>query len=472
MANKFNKAMKNAERARDISSNRTTKKIRKLYKDIANEYAKKLNRVNSNTLTEQYLRESIIYLNKEYDRLGKKLKKDIESEISKVIKTTTDEQLSFFNNICDNYSVNLKPQFIDMFSKVHEDVLRQVISGSMYKDKLKLSDRIWSNIDKTKKDLDYIVSRGLAEKRGSYDIAKDLEKYVNPKVKKDYDWSKVYPKSNKKIDFNAYRLASTYITHAYQKTAKESCRKNPFVKGIKWMSSHHSRMCKVCADRNGKTYIPEELPLEHPLGKCTFEYDIPMSMEDIGKELRSWIDGEENSKLDEWFDEYGLDFAGIEGKVNKNKEPTEDEMLALYKYMGGDAYKINEKLRRNIKLTEEDEWFINNLDKVLDKMPNYEGDVTRSLYFYNKESLIEFLESHELRKVKEYKEFLSTTKGETYNPNAQVEIYILDSKKGKNISMYNDKEKEILYERNSKFEVMEIEEINGKYFILLEERDE
>ncbi|MDX5707032.1 hypothetical protein SIK39_05945 [Clostridioides difficile] len=99
MANKFNKAMKNAERARDISSNRTTKKIRKLYKDIANEYAKKLNRVNSNTLTEQYLRESIIYLNKEYDRLGKKLKKDIESEISKVIKTTTDEQLSFFNNI-------------------------------------------------------------------------------------------------------------------------------------------------------------------------------------------------------------------------------------------------------------------------------------------------------------------------------------------------------------------------------------
>ncbi|HBE9895599.1 TPA: hypothetical protein KNO03_003501 [Clostridioides difficile] len=321
MANKFNKAMKNAERARDISSNRTTKKIRKLYKDIANEYAKKLNRVNSNTLTEQYLRESIIYLNKEYDRLGKKLKKDIESEISKVIKTTTDEQLSFFNNICDNYSVNLKPQFTDMFSKVHEDVLRQVISGSMYKDKLKLSDRIWSNIDKTKKDLDYIVSRGLAEKRGSYDIAKDLEKYVNPKVKKDYDWSKVYPKSNKKIDFNAYRLASTYITHAYQKTAKESCKKNPFVKGIKWMSSHHPRMCKVCADRNGKTYIPEELPLEHPLGKCTFEYDIPMSMEDIGKELRSWIDGEENSKLDEWFDEYGLEFAGIDNKkYNSNKK--------------------------------------------------------------------------------------------------------------------------------------------------------
>lgn len=469
MANKFNKAMKNAERARDISSNRTTKKIRKLYKDIANKYAKKLNRVNSNTLTEQYLRESIIYLNKEYDRLGKKLKKDIESEISKVIKTTTDEQLSFFNNICDNYSVNLKPQFTDMFSKVHEDVLRQVISGSMYKDKLKLSDRIWGNIDKTKKDLDYIVSRGLAEKRGSYDIAKDLEKYVNPKVKKDYDWSKIYPKSNKKIDFNAYRLASTYITHAYQKTAKESCKKNPFVKGIKWMSSHHPRMCKVCADRNGKTYIPEELPLEHPLGKCTFEYDISMSMEEIGKELRSWIDGEENSKLDEWFDEYGLDFAGIEGKANKNKEPTEDEMLALYKYMGGYAYKINEKLRRNIKLTEEDEWFINNLDRVLDTMPNYEGDVTRSLYFYNKESLDKFVSMYKLGEIVTNYDYTSTTKGSTYNPEGQVQMYILNSQKGKDVSKYNPKEQEVLYKRGSRFKVIEVERIKGTIHILLEE---
>ncbi|EGT5043682.1 hypothetical protein DAF96_11045 [Clostridioides difficile] len=469
MANKFNKAMKNAERARDISSNRTTKKIRKLYKDIANKYAKKLNRVNSNTLTEQYLRESIIYLNKEYDRLGKKLKKDIESEISKVIKTTTDEQLSFFNNICDNYSVNLKPQFTDMFSKVHEDVLRQVISGSMYKDKLKLSDRIWGNIDKTKKDLDYIVRRGLAEKRGSYDIAKDLEKYVNPKVKKDYDWSKIYPKSNKKIDFNAYRLASTYITHAYQKTAKESCKKNPFVKGIKWMSSHHPRMCKVCADRNGKTYIPEELPLEHPLGKCTFEYDISMSMEEIGKELRSWIDGEENSKLDEWFDEYGLDFAGIEEKANKNKEPTEDEMLALYKYMGGDAYKINEKLRRNIKLTEEDEWFINNLDRVLDTMPNYEGDVTRSLYFYNKESLDKFVSMYKLGEIVTNYDYTSTTKGSTYNPEGQVQMYILNSQKGKDVSKYNPKEQEVLYKRGSRFKVIEVERIKGTIHILLEE---
>ncbi|MFN1842183.1 hypothetical protein ACK2FW_03480 [Clostridioides difficile] len=83
MTNKFNKSMKNAERFRDISSNKTTKKIRQLYKDIANKYVKKLNKVNSNTLTEQYLRESIVYLNKEYDRLGKKLKKILKGKYQK-----------------------------------------------------------------------------------------------------------------------------------------------------------------------------------------------------------------------------------------------------------------------------------------------------------------------------------------------------------------------------------------------------
>ena len=33
-----------------------------------------------------------------------------------------------------------------------------------------------------------------------------------------------------------------------------------------------------------------------------------MSLEEIGTELRSWIDGEQNIKLDKWFKDYGEDF--------------------------------------------------------------------------------------------------------------------------------------------------------------------
>jgi hypothetical protein len=33
-----------------------------------------------------------------------------------------------------------------------------------------------------------------------------------------------------------------------------------------------------------------------------------MNLEDIGAELRAWVDGESNNKLDKWFSEYGEDF--------------------------------------------------------------------------------------------------------------------------------------------------------------------
>ena len=44
------------------------------------------------------------------------------------------------------------------------------------------------------------------------------------------------------------------------------------------------------------------------MGRCTFLYDIPMSLDEIGNDIKSWINGEHRPKLDEWFSEYGLDF--------------------------------------------------------------------------------------------------------------------------------------------------------------------
>lgn len=301
----FNKLMKDVEKNRNKEMKNISKKIRKLYKDVANDYIKKLNKVPERSLQERFLTDSIKYLQKEYDRLGKEIEGSVTKGISKIIRDTTDAQLSFFGGLC----VDLKPHFADMFTRVHEDVLREVISGEMYKDKISLSKRIWKDIDKTKADLEYVLSRGLAEKKGTYEIAKDLEKYVNPNCLKDYNWSMVYPKSKKKIDYNAYRLANTYINHAYQNVAKKSCEKNPYVDGIQWLSAHDDRVCDICAERNGKVYKVEDLPLDHPMGRCSFLYAISMDLEDIGEELGRWArDEEENNKLDNWFKEWGLDF--------------------------------------------------------------------------------------------------------------------------------------------------------------------
>lgn len=299
----FNKLMKDIERKRNKSMSSVTKKVRKLYRKIANEYIEELSKVDKHSLRYRFLEDSIRHLQQRYDALGKELEEDVYSRVKKIIKQTTDAQLSFFSDIC----TDLKPHFTDMFTKIHEDVLREVISGEMYKDKISLSKRIWKDIDKTKEDLEYVLSRGLAEKKGTYEIAKDLEKYVNPNCAKDYDWSKVYPKSKKKIDYNAYRLANTYINHAYQHAAKKSCEKNPYIENMKWLSAHDERVCDICKERDGKLYLPKDIPMDHPMGRCSFIYEID-DLETISKELKSWVNGESYEKLDNWFSEYGLEF--------------------------------------------------------------------------------------------------------------------------------------------------------------------
>ena len=56
-----------------------------------------------------------------------------------------------------------------------------------------------------------------------------------------------------------------------------------------------------------------------------------------------------------------------------------------------------------------------------------------------------------------------------YNPEGQVQIFIQDAEKGKDISAINEKEQEVLYKRNSEFEVVNMVKNQGKYYILLGE---
>lgn len=156
-------------------------------------------------------------------------------------------------------------------------------------------------------------------------------------------------------------------------------------------------------------------------------------------------------------------------KVANNKL-TKDEHYAINKYISSDFYTINEKLRKEQTLSKEEIKLTLDLDKALNKLPNYKGLVTRSLNF-SKEELKIFLNKHQLNEVVTYNSYTSTTCGERYNEKSQVELYIY-SQNGKNMIKYNQLEQEILYKRDSKFKVKEIDIKNNTYHILLEELNE
>ena len=66
--------------------------------------------------------------------------------------------------------------------------------------------------------------------------------------------------------------------------------------------------------------------------------------------------------------------------------------------------------------------------------------------------------------------YISTTKKGVYNPDGQVQIFIQNAQKGVDMSVYNTKEYEVLYARNSTFKVLNKIKKDGKYYILLEEK--
>lgn len=283
--------------------------IKQIYNDMYKNLSKKLNKVNPDSLTKRYLEELQKELAKEIKIIHTKVEKVIKKNTEKSTNLANNVQLDFFMQINEQYSLNMKDTFASMFSKIPKAAMDEILFGDAYKDRKGLSERIWRATKIFDKDIDYIVTEGIANKKTAYEIAKDLEIYVNPKASKPWEWSNVYPNASEKVDYNAQRLARTAVNHAFQQAQKRSCEKNPYVTGIRWVSAGiHGRTCPVCSDRDGQLFKVNEVPLDHPNGLCTTIPEIPMSFDEIGMELRTWVDGMSNSKLDKWFYEYGEEF--------------------------------------------------------------------------------------------------------------------------------------------------------------------
>ena len=153
----------------------------------------------------------------------------------------------------------------------------------------------------------------------------------------------------------------------------------------------------------------------------------------------------------------------------QSQKLSESEQYAISDYVSSGSYTINEKLRNGAKLLEEEKKKAKSLDSALEKFPDYKGTVTRSLYFRFEKKMRKFLDEYRVGKTVTYREFLSTTCGDVYNPQGQVLITIIDSQKGKDIREYNPEEQEILYRRNSKFMVLEKRLIDDIWHITLKE---
>lgn len=315
MANKNPFAI--AEGRRIEITEEQSKQIRQMYKDIRKEFKQRIDALSkrsniSSVMRAQYLKEFQKDLENEIRILNAQLEGTIKSNILNVSRAV----------VLDSNNLAREMGFSGIFTSdyyIPTQVVNDLISGRLYEGKWTLSKAIWSDNQKKLGDINQIIAKGVAENKPTYDIAKDLERYVNPNARKDWKWSKVYPGSSKKVDYNAQRLARTMISHAYQESFVQSTKDNPFIESYRWLASGGDRMCDICAERDGKIFAKDELPMDHPNGMCTFEVVIEKSYEQIARDLHDWINDEGDSKLNSQLDDYAETLGyNVKGMTSQN----------------------------------------------------------------------------------------------------------------------------------------------------------
>lgn len=252
----------------------------------------------SESLRKTYLNKLVKQLKESYKSIGEGLEKQIQKGMLDTAQAVVDNNSDWLKK------AGLKVE--GAYSYVPQDIVSLLSSGKLYGEGWSLSKAIWGDSQKKAHDIDQVVAAGVAANKSAYEIAKDLEQYVNPNAKKEWDWSKVYPGTTKKVDYNAQRLARTMVSHAYQQSLLATTKHNPFVTGYRWRSAHVSRTCELCNERDGQVYSADDLPLDHPNGMCTFLVELSGSLTDVADRLGNWVNGAEDPELDNWYKSMNL----------------------------------------------------------------------------------------------------------------------------------------------------------------------
>lgn len=300
MANKKPQiSLSSAEEVRDKITAKQAKQIKAMFTKLAKEAREKAKKLEgrdniSSIIQKKYLEDLAKELEHQLNADFAKLKKNLEQDMTQVSESVIDCVREFEESVGMPIS--------NSWLNVPVDAVEAVQSGKLYAGNWTLSSRIWGMEKKVSKDIHTVIAEGIAANKSAYDIAKDLEKYVDPKAKKDWNWSKVYPGTNRKVDYSAQRLARTMVSHAYQFSFVESTKDNPFITKYKWISSHDKRVCPICKERDGKLFDKDKLPLDHPNGRCTFVSVFEKSSMQISDEMAAWVKGKEGDfpKIDEY----------------------------------------------------------------------------------------------------------------------------------------------------------------------------
>lgn len=344
--------------------------------------------------------------------------------------------------------LNLKTSF----ATLDRNKINQVIGKPWLSDGKTFSDRIWQDKEQLINTLRTKITQSFITGSTLDEAVEDISKFVSDKIK------------NK--EYVARRLLETESA-AYASKAQIEAFKSIDVEKYEIVATLDLHTSEICQEMDGKVFniSDQEIGVTVPPFHSHCRTVIAPYFDDEPTRASRDENGEYKEvkymNYKEWKDQYiKKDELGL----------TLNQKSAIMKYIGSDSYKINEALRNGTNLTQDQKEWVKVLDEALEKIPVYEGQVTRSLSFQlqGKEALEEFLKLYNIGNEIEYPAYTSATIGETYNPSGEVQLTII-SKTARNITTLNKGEQEVLFERNKKFKIVDRYDTSKIHYILMEE---
>ena len=427
------------------------------------EYVEKmLEPKNRNVVIEEMSAEAVakLAINKEFltDLMEKKpeVAKQLEKFANNVIRKTTN---SAFDNPLTEYGLNtIKKIFETTLNNAKEDVAKLTEKQSK---KVFETQKTAEQITKTKKS--FIEG---TEEHNEVLKAREEQKQQRQKEQdladQQYEWMMKNMPPSEDVE---------EPTPKVEKSKKEKVEKVAIEKPKKETTLPKK---KISTKTSELTLSERAVKEADPVGTFTTEllksrdldFDTVENIKDeiinaIGNVPDTTIDLM-NDVADDYFDK-SLDFNkeyGITEKKTENTVFTNDEQYAINKWSGINSYYINDYLRNNITIPEDVNGVplrkvSDDLMNALNKIKPHKGIVYRSIPLKG-EALDNFLKKYKVGEIVTEAPFTSASVGQIYDDSWNVQLEI-NSKTAKDTTeLFRADEREVLFNRNSKFKVLEV----------------
>ena len=427
------------------------------------EYVEKmLEPKNRNVVIEEMSAEAVakLAINKEFltDLMEKKpeVAKQLEKFANNVIRKTTN---SAFDNPLTEYGLNtVKKIFETTLNNAKEDVAKLTEKQSK---KVFETQKTAEQITKTKKS--FIEG---TEEHNEVLKAREEQKQQRQKEQdltdQQYEWMMKNMPPSEDVE---------EPTPKVEKSKKEKVEKVAIEKPKKETTLPKK---KISTKTSELTLSERAVKESDPVGTFTTEllksrdldFDTVENIKDeiinaIGNVPDTTIDLM-NDVADDYFDK-SLDFNkeyGITEKKTENTVFTNDEQYAINKWSGINSYYINDYLRNNITIPEDVNGVplrkvSDDLMNALNKIKPHKGIVYRSIPLKG-EALDNFLKKYKVGEIVTEAPFTSASVGQIYDDSWNVQLEI-NSKTAKDTTeLFRADEREVLFNRNSKFKVLEV----------------